>query len=172
MRNLLMIVSLIACVGVQAAKLPTERNVDVSRYVGKWYAHYALPQFFTRNCEGQTAEYEVVNEKTISVLNTCLKHKGVTTISGKAVVLNPGDNSELVVTFNNFFTRLFRVKGDYNIIKLGQDYDYVLIGSNDRKSLWLMSRSAQAISSEVKASYLKLAADLGFDVKKLQESRF
>lgn len=158
--------------GALASQLPTAKNVDVSRYVGKWYAHYSLPQFFTRSCRAQTAEYEIINEKTISVLNTCIKQKDIETIKGKAVVVNPGDNSKLVVTFENFFTRLFRVKGDYNIIKLDPNYEVVLVGSNDRSSLWLMTRSELPVSPDVKEKYLRVAKELGFDVTKLKESRF
>lgn len=172
MKTLFLLVFLVGCSNSEASKLPTERNVDVSRFVGKWYAHYSLPQFFTRNCEAQTAEYEVINEKTISVLNTCLKEKGEETIKGQAVVTNPGDNSELVVTFNNFFTRLFRVKGDYNIIKLDKDYEVVLVGSKNRKSLWIMSRSEQELSPDVKNAYFQMAKDTGFDTKKLVKSKF
>lgn len=157
---------------VFANQLPVESNVDVSRYIGKWYAHYSLPQFFTRKCKAQTAEYEVINENSISVLNTCLKSKGQTTITGRAVVQNPGSNSKLEVTFNNFFTRLFRVRGDYNIIKLDPNYEYVLVGSKDRKSLWFMSRSEVLMSDETKSYYFKIAKDLGFDVSKLVQSRF
>lgn len=166
-----MILTLLS-LNVFAHQLPVENNVDVSRYVGKWYAHYSLPQYFTRKCKAQTAEYEVIDEKSISVLNTCLKARGVDTISGKAVVQNPGNNSRLVVTFNNFFTRLFRVKGDYNIIKIDPNYEYVLIGSNDRKSLWLMSRSELQIPKQEKDVYLKIATELGFDVSKLIKSEF
>lgn len=155
-----------------AHSLTTASYVDVSRYVGKWYAHYSLPQFFTRKCLAQTAEYEVLNAKTISVLNTCLKSKKDTTIQGQAVVTNTKTNAELIVTFNNFFTRLFRVKGDYNIIKLDENYEYVLVGSRDRKSLWLMSRSSVEIPAEVVSEYLQLAQKEGFNTAKLVKSRF
>lgn len=172
MKNLMMIFALFFSSQLLASPLPVEKKVDVSRYVGKWYAHYSLPQFFTRKCKAQTAEYEVINEKTISVLNTCLKKKGVKTITGQAVVTNPDDNSKLIVTFNNFFTRLFRVKGDYQIIKLDSNYEYVLIGSENRKSLWIMSRSPAELPKGIEAEYINLAKDLGFETKKLVRSRF
>lgn len=172
MKKLIHILALLLSLSVFAEDLPTERNVDVARFVGKWYAHYSMPQFFTRNCLGQTAEYKIINEKKISVLNTCLKKKGVEIIKGQAEVINPGDNSQLIVTFNNFFTRLFRVKGDYNIIKLDTQYEFVLVGSKNRKSLWLMSRSEAAWPQGVKEEYLQLAKDLGFDTSKLVESKF
>lgn len=172
MRKFIILFTLFACVNSSANQLPTEKSVDVSRFVGTWYAHYSLPQFFTRKCIGQIAEYEVINETTISLLNTCLKGKKVSTISGKAVVKNPGDNSQLIVTFNNFFTRLLRVRGDYNIIKLDKDYEYVLVGSNNRKTLWLMSRSEVQIPSEIKEYYFNIAKDLGFNINKMKESNF
>jgi len=144
----------------------------VSRYVGKWYSHFALPQFFTRNCKAQTAEYEVIDTKTISVLNTCIKKKGKNTIEGQAVVTNLKTNAELEVTFNSFFTRLLRVRGDYNIMKLDPEYEYVLVGSANRKSLWLMSRSSVAIPDPVVKEYLDFAEKEGFDTSKLVKSKF
>lgn len=155
-----------------AQSITTASNVEVSRYVGKWYAHYSLPQFFTRKCNGQTAEYEIINAKTISVFNTCLKTKGIKTINGQAVITNSATNAELMVSFNNFFTRLFRVKGDYNIMKLDPNYEYVLVGSRNRKSLWLMSRTPVEIPENVLNEYLDLANKDGFDTSKLVKSRF
>lgn len=140
--SILMMSLLISCSWASERELRTVDHVEVPRYIGKWYAISALPQFFTRNCLGQTADYAIINSQTISVLNTCLKKKGKkTTISGEAAVANSQTNAELDVRFNNFFTRLFRVVGDYNIIKLDPNYQFVMIGSRDRKSLWIMSRT-------------------------------
>lgn len=151
--------------------LPTADFVDVERYLGRWYAVTSLPQFFTRSCKGQTADYGLLNSQTISVVNTCLKEKGKSIIRGEAVVKNAATNAELVVTFDNFFTRLLRVKGDYTIIRLDPEYKHVLVGSKDRKSLWLLSRTAE-LSEEVIGSYVSLAEELGFPVKKLVRSKF
>jgi len=155
-----------------AQRISTANHVEVSRYVGKWYAHYSIPQFFTRNCLGQTAEYEVIDSHKISVLNTCLKGKTNSTINGQAVITNKVTNAELIVTFNSFFTRLFKVKGDYNIMKLDPNYEYVLIGSRNRKSLWLMSRSPVEMPETVVKEYLDFAKNDGFDTSKLLKSQF
>lgn len=154
-----------------AQNLPTAEYVDISRYVGKWYSISSLPQFFTKKCKAQTAEYDVINEQSISVLNTCIKGKGTTVIKGQAVVKNAATNAELVVTFNNFFTRLLRVKGDYTIIKLDSAYQHVMIGSKNRKSLWIMSRSP-VMPESVFNEYLKLAQELNFNVDKMVRSQF
>ena len=156
---------------LHAQSLPTASYVDIGRYIGKWYAVTSLPLFFSRNCQGQTAEYDIINEKTISVFNTCLKDNGNTTIEGKAVVKNSKTNAELIVTFNNFFTKLFNVKGDYTIIKLDENYEYVMIGSKDRKSLWIMSRRPFMPQEDLK-EYKDYAKELGFDTSKLVNSKF
>jgi apolipoprotein D and lipocalin family protein len=165
------LIALLFTLACQAQVLTTASYVDINRYVGKWYAITSLPQFFSRNCKGQTADYEIINEKTISVLNTCIKGKGTTTINGQAVVKNPKTNAELIVTFNNFFTRLFRVKGDYTIIKLDENYEHVLVGSKDRRSLWVLSRRPQ-MDEETLQEYVEFARKEGFPVDKLQRSEF
>jgi apolipoprotein D and lipocalin family protein len=153
-------------------KLPTPDSVDVGRYIGKWYAVSTLPQRFTKNCVAQTAEYGIINEKTISVLNTCIKENGKTTdISGKAVVVDPKTNARLEVTFKNFFTTLFRVKGEYVIIKLSEGYDTVLVGSTNRKSLWILSRTP-AIDPAVMKEYKDYAQSLNFSVSSMIDSKF
>lgn len=151
--------------------LPTADHVEIDRYLGKWYAISALPQFFTRKCVAQTADYGLINSQTISVLNTCLKKRGKSTISGQAVVKNAQTNAELIVTFNSFFTRLFRVRGDYTIIKLDPQYRYVLVGDHKRSSLWILSREKEMPESDY-AEYVALAKELGFATDRLVRSQF
>jgi apolipoprotein D and lipocalin family protein len=154
------------------ANLPTVEHVNVSEYVGKWYAISALPQSFTKKCVAQTADYGIKSSNSITVLNTCIKKDGsIKTIEGQAVVTNANSNAELEVTFNNFWTKLFRVKGDYNILKLEADYSVVLVGSNNLKSLWILSRTPY-VSDDIKKEYLNYAKSLGFDVEKLVDSKF
>lgn len=147
-------------------------NVDVARYIGHWNAITSLPQFFTRNCVAQTAAYEIRSEDSITVLNTCLKKNGkTTTIDGQAVIKDAPNNAVLEVTFNNFFTKLFRAKGDYVIFKLDPKYRYALIGSRNLKSLWLLARDTE-VSDKVYDEYIGYAKEIGFDVDKLVDSKF
>lgn len=152
--------------------LPTVPYVHLDQYVGKWYAITSLPQFFTKDCEAQTAEYAIKDAKTVTVLNTCIKKNGSTrSIRGEAEVVNPQTNAELVVIFDNFWTKLFRVKGDYNVIKLDESYSTVLIGSKNRKSLWLLSKTPY-VSDEVKKEFIDYAKSLNFKTSKMIDSHF
>ena len=153
-------------------KLPTPSNVDIGRYIGKWYTVTSLPQFFSKNCISQTAEYGILSENSISVYNTCYKKNGkITDIKGQAVVTDSTTNARLQVTFNNFFTKLFRVKGEYVIIKLSEGYDTVLVGSTNRKSLWILARTP-SIPPEVYKEYKDYAKSLGFPVEKMVDSTY
>lgn len=155
-----------------APVLPTVQYVDVGRYIGRWYVITTLPQFFTKSCIGQIAEYQILTKDSISVLNTCIKkNKKTSNIKGKAVVSNPRTNAELIVTFDSFFTKLFNVKGDYNIIALDPSYEFVMVGSRDRKSLWIMSRKT-GMPDNILRNYINLARSLKFDVSKLQPSKY
>ncbi len=177
MKNFLMFICLIVstssfAIDCKKEKLPTPDNVDIARYIGKWYTVTSLPQFFSKNCTSQTAEYEILSENSISVFNTCYKKNGkITDIKGQAVVKDPSTNARLEVTFNNFFTKLFRVKGEYVIIKLSEGYDTVLVGSTNRKSLWLLARTP-SVSPEIYKEYKDYAKSLGFPVEKMVDSTY
>jgi len=171
LKNLIVLI-LLSCTSFANDPLPTADYVDINKYIGKWYSIAALPQFFTRKCEAQTAEYGIRDENSITVLNTCIKDQKIKkTIDGQAIISNANTNAELIVSFNNFWTRLFRVKGDYIIMALDSEYKYVLIGSKSRKGLWIMSRTT-TMPKNIYKSYLKIAADNGFKTEKLVLSRF
>jgi apolipoprotein D and lipocalin family protein len=169
--SLMMIFSLQAFAASGGSSVATNEYVDVNRFIGKWYAISDIPQFFSRKCLYQTAEYGIKSEKEISVKNTCYKGRKTQTIYGQAKVINPETNAELIVTFNTFWTRLFRVKGDYNIIKIDPNYEYVMVGGNNRSNLWIMSRS-QEMPEEIYEEYVNLAKELGFNVHNLRRARF
>lgn len=154
------------------APLPLVSEVDIARFVGTWYTITSLPQFFTRNCEAQTTEYGIINEKTIGIHNVCYKKSGeVKEIDGIGVIQDASNNAKLAVTFNTFWTRLFRVKGDYNIIKLGDGYDTVMVGSNNRKSLWIMSRIPHMDPTTL-LNYKIEAKALGFSTEQLRNAKY
>ena len=174
MKKIVLLLSLVFSFSIFAkpGPLPVENDVDVARFVGKWYTVTSLPQFFTRKCVGQSAEYGIINEKVISVHNVCYKESGKTKdIFGKGVIQDAPNNARLIITFDNFWTKLFRVKGDFNIIKLSEGYDSVMVGSSDRKSLWIMSRTP-AIDPVILQDYKTQAKALGFLTEKLKDSKY
>lgn len=121
--------------------LETQNNIEIDRYVGKWYSIYEYPNWFQKNCSCTTAEYDIIDGETISVLNTC--GNSGKNISGTASLINPMITSELEVDFG-----FFR-KGDYNIIYIDDNYDYAIVGSKDRDYLWYLSRYVEIPDEQV-----------------------
>lgn len=164
-------VASVACAGFKKRPpLKTAQNVSLDQYVGKWYAITALPQIFTKFCVAQTADYGLLSDTSISVVNTCIRKRGKTTdIDGEAQATDVSGVFSL--QFDRWYFKLFKIRADYNIIKLDPQYRYALIGGQNRRSLWLLSRT-KTISDEVYNEYVNFAKEQGFDVSKLVDSKF
>lgn len=164
--------SLLALSSSPRNELPLEDFVDIERYMGTWYAQYDIPARFSKRCVGQSAYYELQKDGSVFLRNTCFReNRKPRSITGKAVVVNRLTNSKLSIQFNNFFTRLFGVRADYNIIKLADDYSMVMVGTVDRSQLWIMSRDQYAHEAELQ-EFVNYAQDLGFDISKLRRGEF
>jgi len=121
------------------APLETVADVDIERYMGKWYEISSIPQSFQRGCFCTTAVYEL-KDGYVSVLNSCRKDARdgkLNTAEGKAFVANEGDNSKLKVQF------FWPFRGDYWIVELGENYEYAAVGAPGRNYLWILSRTPQ-----------------------------
>ena len=121
-----------------ALPLDTVPHVDLSRYTGIWYEIARLPQTFEKGCVGVTATYEIKSNGNLDVLNSC--HPGtldgkVQTAHGTGKIVDTQTNAKLKVTF------FWPFYGDYWILELGPNYEYSVVGSPDRGSFWILSRT-------------------------------
>jgi apolipoprotein D and lipocalin family protein len=79
---------------------------------------------------------------------------------GKAKVVDKNSNAKLKVTF------FWPFYGDYWIIKLGNDYDYAVVGTPNRKYLWILSRTPQ-MDDKLYSQLIEYVKSKGFDVNNL-----
>jgi apolipoprotein D and lipocalin family protein len=141
--------------------------VEIEKYMGKWYEIGRLPQTFQRNCGATTAEYSLRRDGRVNVLNSCKRIDREGSVqSAKAIarVVNRETNAELSVSFVPLLRYFGFFGGDYWILELGSDYEYALVGSPNRKSLWILSRTP-TMNEETIDYLLKHAKDQGFPVK-------
>ena len=82
---------------------------------------------------------------------------------GKARVFDKKTNAKLKVSF------FWPFAGDYWIIELGKDYEYVIVGEQTRKYLWILARNP-VMDETVYNDILKRTAQKGFDVSKLEKN--
>jgi apolipoprotein D and lipocalin family protein len=143
--------------------LITARHVDLSRYAGTWYEIARFPERFQRDCVATQAQYTPLDDGTIKVVNQCRTRSfdgELQNIEGTAHVVEPSTNARLKVKFG------FLARGDYWIIEVDQEYRYALVGTPDRKHLWILSRTP-VMSDEVYRALRSRAADQGFPVERL-----
>lgn len=161
-------VSLITSFGeAKSGKHPeTVEYVDLGRYAGKWFEIARLPNRFQKNCTATQADYTLREDGNIQVVNTCrLKSLDgkLKTAKGKAKVADPKSNSKLRVTF------FWPFYGDYWILHLGPDYEYALVGTGNRKYLWILSRTRE-LNPEIYDSLVQKANEQGFDTSRLEKT--
>ncbi len=156
----------------KTVEVKTVPHVDLERYQGTWYEVARLPNRFQSDCAGSTAEYELRDDGKVSVLNTCYTKDGeVRTIRGSA---RPVDetNARLIVRFDGLFFKLFSwlIKANYWILELDPDYRYVVVGSPDRKYLWMLSREPE-MEESLYRDLTTLVQAQGFEVEKILRTK-
>ena len=140
--------------------LEVVQHVELEKYLGKWYEIAHLPAKFQEGCDETTATYTLSKDGSISVLNQCTKNGKMKQAKGKAKVVDKNSNAKLKVTF------FWPFYGDYWIIKLGNNYDYSVVGTPDRKYLWILSRTPQ-MDNKLYSQLVEYAESKSFDVNKL-----
>jgi len=146
-------------------------SVDLNKYKGKWYEIAKLPFVFEKDCKNVTANYDLTSDGKIKVVNSCQniysnkikESKGIGKPSKdvqiiKSAILSP---AKLDVTFFWPFT------GKYWIFDLDKEnYKYSLVGTPNKKNLWILSRD-KYISPEIYKNLVEKAKTLGFPVENL-----
>ena len=49
------------------------KELDIERYLGKWYEIASYPAWFQKGCTGSTATYSLLPDGRIEVVNKCFK---------------------------------------------------------------------------------------------------
>lgn len=168
---LLIGLGLTSCSSMNASLNPpaTVKTVDIKRYTGRWHEIARLPMPFQKADEAAIAEYGINADGTLSVHNIAIRSDGSQhDIRGYAKVLNPPENTKLAVRFNTWFGPLIPVpkEGNYWILHVDDRYQEAIVGTPDRKYLWLLSRTI-TIPEPRYAALVTKAKDLGFDVSRL-----
>lgn len=151
----------------QNDSLPVVPDVDLAKHQGKWFEIARLPARFERNCAGDvTAEYTLKREGEVQVVNACReangrrrKAKGIARLQDAN-----GPNSKLKVRF------FWPFYGKYWILDLDRQYQRALVGTPDRRYLWVLSRSPH-MPTDTYTRILAKARELGFDISRVQRTK-
>jgi apolipoprotein D and lipocalin family protein len=157
-----------ACAGTPKDAPPLEvvEYVDLERYLGTWYEIASYPAWFAKECTATTAEYSLLSDGKIRVINRCRKGNldGQEKVAdGKAEVIDTVTNAKLKVWF------FWPFKGNYWIIDLDEDYQWAVVGEPSRKYLWILSRTP-SMDGVLYEEIVARVVQQGYDPSRLQRT--
>lgn len=145
-------------------------SIALDRYAGRWHEVARLPNSFQEECAAETtAEYELLSNGQLRVVNRCRLPDGtVKRAEGRARLAHrDGPTSKLKVRFAPaFLSFLPAVWGDYWVLDIAEDYSSALVGTPDRRYLWILSRTP-TLPDGTYRRMVDVAARQGFDVRRL-----
>ncbi len=143
----------------------TVKDVDLEKYMGKWYEIARFENKFQKGMEGVTAEYTILEDGKIEVLNSGYQGSlsgEKRSKTGKAKCPDLTKPGNLKVSFFLWFY------SDYLILDLDQEnYSYALVAGSDDKYLWILSRTPE-LDKDVLDTIIQKAKAKGYDVNKLR----
>jgi apolipoprotein D and lipocalin family protein len=138
-------------------------ELDLERYLGLWHELARYPNRFQQDCFGSKADYRLAGPDRIRVLNTCRTggpDGPLVAARGSARVVDTKTRAKLEVSFFRPFW------GDYWVLDLGAHYEYAVVGTPDRRYLWVLARRPRLPDSAWQAIEARLR-EQGFDPDKL-----
>lgn len=128
---------------------------DINKYLGKWYEIARIENEFQPKMEKVTAQYNLIRENYIDIINSgYLNDKLVHTI-GRAV---PTDNERTLKV--HFQPDIYSF---YNILFVDDNYQYALVSGNSKNYLWILSRTPE-LDKNITDKLIDIAKENGFNV--------
>ena len=143
----------------------TASDVDLKKYMGKWYEIASFPSFFQKGCHCTVAQYALVKSQ-VKVYNTCKRGKEDKWDSASAIgwAVPNSHNSKLKIQF------FWPFRANYWILYISPDYQDALVGTPNRKYLWVLARKP-VMSSQFYKKITNLAEQQGYDTSRLIMTR-
>lgn len=137
-------------------------QVELPRLQGKWFEIAKLPRPSQAGCVGTTAEYRLVSDHELLVVNECHEGPGgaLKRVAARAVASDSAEPAKLSLDFGFAY-------GDYWILEVGEDYEYAVIGHPSRDYLWILSRERTLAPAKLEAA-LSHARERGFPTAVLE----
>jgi len=153
---------------VNTKNIPAICDVDLKKYIGRWYEIARLPQKFEEGLESVTATYNLKADGDIEVINAGTRNGVKSEARAVASVPDPKCTGEILVSFFKPF------KSKYRIIRIDEEYKYAVVAGGNLSYLWILSREPE-ISDELYSDLISFVSSKGFDtgkiIKVVQKSR-
>jgi apolipoprotein D and lipocalin family protein len=142
----------------------TEEYVDIERFTGNWYVIALLPTAFEKDAANGIENYSLTEEGNIRVQYTFRKNSPQgkeKVMTQKGWIYNKESNADWRVR------PLWPLKLPYYILEIDEDYQYTVIGTNNFKYLWIMSRNPKMDEQLLQQISSRMTAR-GYDMSEIQ----
>lgn len=168
MKKLLPILTLPLVLLTACATTPTIRTakqVDIDRFMGKWYVIGNMPTFIEKEAYNAVETYRLDDKGRVAT--TFSFRKGG--FDGERKVYHPKgfirDNESNAVWGMQF---VWPVKAEYVIVYVNESYTQTIIGRSKRDYVWIMAREPQIPEKDYRFM-LELLKKEGYDISKVRK---
>ena len=143
----------------------TVQQVDLDRFMGKWYVIASIPTFIEKDIYNAVESYELAEDGTIATTFTF--NKGAN--DGPIKIYNPRgfvrDDPSNAVWGMQF---IWPIKAEYRIVFLNEDYTQTVIGRSKRDYVWIMARE-KTIPEDDYERIVNFLSEQGYNVEDLKK---
>ena len=133
----------------------TVSSLDLQRFMGRWYEIARYDHRFERNLECVETDYTRLADGTIEVVN-----RGIDSRTGEEKVAH--GRAHATPTAGKFRVSFFLFfYSDYNVLAVGPNYEWAVIGSRSPKYLWILARTPE-IKETTRDEILRFIARRGY----------
>ena len=166
--------AVVAAIVAKKAKkaLASAAYVDLDRFVGSWFEIARLPDRQDKQCVSDArATYARTNDG-LRLLSLCRRENGsMRRSTGRAKLVDDATQARFKISYSHSALDVLPfVWSDYTIIDVADDYSTAIVGTADRKHLWLLSRQPTVGDTE-RQDFLSKARAQGFDTSALVHTR-
>ena len=159
---LLMLLMLVAAGVYQAGRDIIDRRTvsdfDLQSFMGRWYEIARFDHSFERGLSDVTADYALGEDGMVEVINTGMRGGVERRAVGRAKTTK--QTGQLRVSFFWIFY------SDYNILEMGEQGEWALVGSRSPQYLWILSRTP-SLPKDTLDQIMQRAERRGYNTEKL-----
>ena len=142
------------------------QNIDIKKFMGKWYVISLVPNFVEKGCTNSSDTYTLNDDGTIDIKYYAIKDGKERSIKQKGFV-NDLDPGRWDIQFLKPYIPFYRAP--YEVIVLDPNYKYMVVGYPDNSFGWVFSRETTLDDSVYRKILDQLEKEFGYEKGKFEK---